>query len=39
MQTHGKARPLLDPEIVRGAFLASLAKLDPRLLMQALRPY
>src|SRR5438093_417283 len=30
MQTHGKARPLLDPEIVRGALLASFTKLDPR---------
>ena len=30
MQTHGKARPLFDPEIVRGAIAASFAKLDPR---------
>src|SRR4029450_12568919 len=30
MSTHAKARPLLDPEIVRGAILASFAKLDPR---------
>jgi len=30
MQTHTKARPLLDPDIVRGALLASFAKLDPR---------
>src|SRR5580765_3852458 len=30
MQTHAKARPLLDPEIVRGALLASFTKLDPR---------
>jgi K+-transporting ATPase ATPase B chain len=30
MQTHQKARPLLDPEIVRGAVVASVAKLDPR---------
>jgi len=30
MQTHAKARPLLDPEIVRGALVASLTKLDPR---------
>ena len=25
-----KARPLLDPEILRGAIVASLTKLDPR---------
>src|SRR5215831_13812711 len=30
MQTHSKARPLLDPEIVRGALVASVTKLDPR---------
>src|SRR5678816_2992684 len=30
MSTHAKARPLLDPEIVRGAIAASFAKLDPR---------
>ncbi|HXJ34756.1 MAG TPA: HAD-IC family P-type ATPase, partial [Candidatus Eisenbacteria bacterium] len=30
MQTHAKARPLFDPEIVRGAIAASFAKLDPR---------
>src|SRR5215510_6019138 len=30
MQTHAKARPLLDPEIVRGALVASIMKLDPR---------
>jgi K+-transporting ATPase ATPase B chain len=30
MQTHTKARPLFDPEIVRDALLASFAKLDPR---------
>src|SRR5262245_28771444 len=30
MQTHAKARPLLDPEIVRGALVASFTKLDPR---------
>src|SRR5258705_12068173 len=30
MSTHTKARPLLDPEIVRGAIMASFAKLDPR---------
>src|SRR5262252_6913285 len=30
MQTHTKARPLFDPEIVRGALLASFMKLDPR---------
>src|SRR5262245_28816704 len=30
MSTHTKARPLLDPEIVRGALVASFAKLDPR---------
>jgi len=30
MQTHAKARPLLDPEIVRGAVVASFRKLDPR---------
>src|SRR5262249_33757162 len=30
MSTHAKARPLLDPEIVRGAIIASLQKLDPR---------
>jgi K+-transporting ATPase ATPase B chain len=30
MQTHAKARPLLDPEIVRGALVASFRKLDPR---------
>src|SRR5689334_201805 len=29
MSTH-TARPLLDPEIVRGAIVASFAKLDPR---------
>src|SRR5262245_18342706 len=28
--THTKARPLFDPEIVRGAVLASVKKLDPR---------
>src|SRR5262245_58204386 len=28
--THTKARPLFDPEIVRGAVVASFAKLDPR---------
>jgi K+-transporting ATPase ATPase B chain len=28
--THAKARPLFDPEIVRGALAASLRKLDPR---------
>jgi K+-transporting ATPase ATPase B chain len=28
--TQAKARPLLDPEIVRGAIAASFAKLDPR---------
>src|SRR5215831_9439223 len=30
MQTHTKARPLFDPEIVRGALVASAMKLDPR---------
>src|SRR5579862_1052959 len=30
MQTHTKARSLFDPEIVRGALVASLMKLDPR---------
>ncbi|MCC6847769.1 MAG: potassium-transporting ATPase subunit KdpB [Deltaproteobacteria bacterium] len=30
MQTHTKARPLFDSEIVRGAIVASFAKLDPR---------
>ena len=30
MNTRTKARPLFDPEIVRGALAASLAKLDPR---------
>ena len=30
MSTNAKARPLLDPEIVRGAIIASLQKLDPR---------
>jgi potassium-transporting ATPase ATP-binding subunit len=30
MSTHANARPLLDPEIVRGAILASFRKLDPR---------
>jgi K+-transporting ATPase ATPase B chain len=30
MSTHAKARPLLDREIVRGAIIASLRKLDPR---------
>src|SRR5215813_4472131 len=30
MQTHTKARPLFDPEIVRGALVASCMKLDPR---------
>jgi K+-transporting ATPase ATPase B chain len=30
MQTHAKARPLFDPEIVRGALVASFMKLDPR---------
>jgi K+-transporting ATPase ATPase B chain len=30
MMTQSKARPLLDPEIVRGAIAASFAKLDPR---------
>jgi K+-transporting ATPase ATPase B chain len=30
MSTQTKARPLLDPEIVRGAVGASFAKLDPR---------
>src|SRR5258705_688270 len=30
MSTQAKARPLLDPEIVRGAIAASFAKLDPR---------
>jgi potassium-transporting ATPase ATP-binding subunit len=28
--THAKARPLFDPEIVRGAVVASFRKLDPR---------
>ncbi|HZR84434.1 MAG TPA: potassium-transporting ATPase subunit KdpB [Candidatus Binatia bacterium] len=28
--THAKARPLFDPEIVRGALVASVTKLDPR---------
>jgi K+-transporting ATPase ATPase B chain len=28
--THAKARPLFDPEIVRGAVVASFKKLDPR---------
>ncbi|MEW6272027.1 MAG: potassium-transporting ATPase subunit KdpB [Thermodesulfobacteriota bacterium] len=28
--THAKARPLLDPEMVRGAVVASFRKLDPR---------
>ena len=28
--THAKARPLFDPEIVRGALAASFKKLDPR---------
>jgi potassium-transporting ATPase ATP-binding subunit len=31
MSTHAKARPLLDPAIVRGALVDSLRKLDPRL--------
>jgi K+-transporting ATPase ATPase B chain len=30
MSTHANARPLFDPEIVRGAILASFRKLDPR---------
>jgi potassium-transporting ATPase ATP-binding subunit len=30
MSTDTKARPLLDPEIVRGAIVASFQKLDPR---------
>jgi K+-transporting ATPase ATPase B chain len=30
MQTNAKARPLFDPEIVRGALVAAFAKLDPR---------
>jgi K+-transporting ATPase ATPase B chain len=30
MSTHAKARPLFDPAIVRGAIVASFAKLDPR---------
>src|SRR5215472_4688778 len=30
MQTHTKARSLFDPEIVRGALVASVRKLDPR---------
>jgi K+-transporting ATPase ATPase B chain len=30
MSTQAKARPLLDPEIVRGAVVASFRKLDPR---------
>jgi K+-transporting ATPase ATPase B chain len=30
MSTQAKARPLLDPEIVRGAVAASFVKLDPR---------
>jgi K+-transporting ATPase ATPase B chain len=30
MQTHAKARPLFEPEIVRGAIVASFTKLDPR---------
>jgi K+-transporting ATPase ATPase B chain len=30
MSTQAKARPLLDPEIVRGAVISSLLKLDPR---------
>jgi K+-transporting ATPase ATPase B chain len=30
MSTQAKARPLLDPEIVRGAVVASFTKLDPR---------
>src|SRR6187399_2468386 len=30
MSTTTKARPLFDPEIVRGAIAASFAKLDPR---------
>ena len=30
MSTETKARPLLDPEIVRGAIIASFQKLDPR---------
>src|SRR5689334_9300274 len=30
MQTHAKARPLLDPQILRGALVASFAKLAPR---------
>ncbi len=30
MSTNTKARPLFDPEIVRGALMASLRKLDPR---------
>jgi K+-transporting ATPase ATPase B chain len=30
MQTHTKARPLFDDEIVRGAIVASFAKLHPR---------
>src|SRR5262252_9006676 len=30
MSTHENARPLFDPEIVRGAILASFRKLDPR---------
>src|SRR5262249_51137308 len=31
MSTHAKARPLLDPAIVRGAIVDSLRKLDPRV--------
>jgi len=30
MSTNTKARPLFDPEIVRGAIVASFGKLDPR---------
>ena len=30
MSTQAKARPLFDPEIVRGAIVASFTKLDPR---------
>jgi high-affinity K+ transport system ATPase subunit B len=30
MQAHTKARPLFDPEIARGALVASFTKLDPR---------
>ncbi|MCC6765276.1 MAG: potassium-transporting ATPase subunit KdpB, partial [Deltaproteobacteria bacterium] len=30
MSTHARTRPLFDPEIVRGAIVASFTKLDPR---------